>query len=424
MARSFGRFQISAELGAGAMGTVYRAYDEMLGRTVAIKTLHVHDAGVRERFLREARAIGAVSHPNIVAVYDAGVEGDTPYLVMEHAASGAFSDRVKTGPQARETVCQVGIQIAGALAAAHAVGILHRDVKPANILGTDGRTWKLADFGIARLPDSKLTITGQFLGSPAYAAPESLRAGEFSPASDVYGLGATLYEALAGQPPYGNHDMASLIRKLEEEPTPIAAVVAAPGALGDAIMAALARDPARRPSALQLAAMLATEDPRSTAVATVALVAPLAGVGVGGVGVGGVGGAGAAVATAAVTTAAGGAGSPWLVRGIVIAAAVALIGIAAAVGSSGPHPTMGAAVAPGAVAPAVIVPVGTQGAPAGLPPGSPPGSPQYVDQNGNPIDEATARAILEQARHDDDDDDEHDRQPPGWKRAKKHKGDD
>lgn len=418
MARSFGRFQISAELGAGAMGTVYRAYDEMLGRTVAIKTLHVHDAGVRERFLREARAIGAVSHPNIVAVYDAGVEDDTPYLVMEHAAAGAFSDRVKTGPQPRETVCQVGIQIAGALAAAHAVGILHRDVKPANILGTDGQTWKLADFGIARLPDSKLTITGQFLGSPAYAAPESLRAGEFSPASDVYGLGATLYEALAGQPPYGNHDMASLIRKLEEEPTPIAAVVAAPGVLGDAIMAALARDPARRPSALQLAAMLAKEDPRSTAVATVALVAPLGGVG-------GVGGAGAAVATAAVTTAAGGAGSPWLVRGIVIAAAVALLGIAAAVGSSGPHPTMGAAVAPGAVAPAGTVPVGTLGAPAGFPPGSPTGSPQYVDQNGNPIDEATARAILDQAQHAEDDyDEEHDKHPPGQKHPKKHKGDD
>ncbi|HEY5944668.1 MAG TPA: serine/threonine-protein kinase, partial [Kofleriaceae bacterium] len=216
----FGRFRALAELGTGAMGTVYRAQDEVLGRAVAIKALHSRDKGTRERFLREARAIGAVLHPNILAVYDAGTDDQQPYLVMELAVGGSLRERINAGPLPIETVREIGIQIARALAAAHAANILHRDVKPANILAA-GDVWKLADFGIARLPDSTLTVEGQFLGSPSYAAPESLRAGEFSAASDVYGLGATLYEALAGGPPHGDHDMAALLRKLEAPPPPL-----------------------------------------------------------------------------------------------------------------------------------------------------------------------------------------------------------
>ncbi|HET7504462.1 MAG TPA: serine/threonine-protein kinase, partial [Kofleriaceae bacterium] len=258
---TFGRFQVIAELGAGAMGTVYRANDAVLGRAIAIKALHAaNQIGVRERFVREARAIGAVHHPNILAIYDAGTEGDTPYLVMELAPAGTLRDRIAAGPLAVDTVRKIGIQIARALAAAHTANILHRDVKPANILCAHDGTWKLADFGIARLPDSSLTITGQFLGSPSYAAPESLRAGQFSPASDVYGLGATLYEALTGAPPYGRHDMASLIRKLEHEAPLRPAGNTVPGALSDAIMTALEHNPARRPSVEQLANQLACAD--------------------------------------------------------------------------------------------------------------------------------------------------------------------
>ncbi|HEY5951826.1 MAG TPA: serine/threonine-protein kinase, partial [Kofleriaceae bacterium] len=253
----FGRFRAAAELGAGAMGTVFRARDEALGRDVAIKALSAGgDAGIRERFLREARAIGAVHHANILAIYDASTEGDTPYIVMELATGGSLWDVLKSGPIHVETVRQVGIQIARALAAAHAANILHRDVKPANILATSPGTWKLADFGIARLPDSTLTVTGQFLGSPSYAAPESLQKGEFSPASDVYALGVTLYEALAGTPPHGDNGMQSLMRKLEEDPPPLHTRVSVPGPLGASIMAAVARDPARRPTAEQLANML------------------------------------------------------------------------------------------------------------------------------------------------------------------------
>jgi serine/threonine-protein kinase len=238
------------------MGTVFRAQDEVLGRAVAIKALHARDAGVRERFLREARAIGAVLHPNILAVYDAGTDDNTPYLVMELAAGGSLRDRIQAGALPIETVREIGIQIARALAAAHAANIVHRDVKPANILAA-GDVWKLADFGIARLPDSTLTVEGQFLGSPSYAAPESLRAGQFSPASDIYGLGATLYEALTGVPPHGDHDMQSVVRKLEQDAPPVHVRRPVPAPLEHAVMATLARDPAQRPSADELARLLA-----------------------------------------------------------------------------------------------------------------------------------------------------------------------
>jgi serine/threonine-protein kinase len=254
----FGRYRALAPLGAGGMGTVYRAEDEALGRPVAIKVLHAHgDPGARERFLREARAFGAVPHSNILAIYDAGTSGETPYLVMELAPGGSLRDRLKAGPLEIESVRRLGIQIARALAAAHAAGILHRDIKPGNILAVESERWKLADFGIARLPDSQLTVVGQFLGSPSYAAPESLRAGEFSPASDVYGLGATLYEAIAGAPPHGDHDMSSLLRKLDSPPPPLSERRAVPPSLEAAIMAAVALDPAQRPSAEELANRLA-----------------------------------------------------------------------------------------------------------------------------------------------------------------------
>jgi len=261
----FGRFRALAELGSGAMGTVYRAFDDVLGRSVAIKALHARDSATRERFLREARAIGAVLHPNILAVYDAGTAEGSPFLVMELAAGGSLRDRIHAGQLPIATVREVGIQIARALSAAHAANILHRDVKPANILYAN-QTWKLADFGIARLPDSTLTAEGQFLGSPSYAAPESLGAGRFSPASDVYGLGATLYEALAGVPPHGDHDLRALVRKLDQDPPPLRTHRGVSPALERTIMATLARDPAQRPSADELARLLAVSDANESTV--------------------------------------------------------------------------------------------------------------------------------------------------------------
>ena len=260
----FGRFHATAELGEGAMGCVYRAHDAELGRDVAIKALHVirRDTILRERFLREARAVSMLVHPNVVAVYDIGSADDAPYLVMELAPGGSLKGRLERGPLLAEEARRLGIQIAQALAAAHAKEILHRDVKPANILATDGETWKLADFGMARLPGTRLTITGQFLGSPAYAAPEALNEGAFSPASDVYGLAATLYEALTGDVPYGERDLGSLIAAMKHDPPRIAS---APPVIRDGIARALARDPADRPTAAEFAELLA--EPRVPVVA-------------------------------------------------------------------------------------------------------------------------------------------------------------
>ena len=255
--RRFGRFRVLALLGTGATGSVYSAHDDVLGRTVAIKALHPGcEPAIRTRFLNEARAIGSVLHPNILAVFDAGTEGDTPYMVIE-LATGSLRDAMHRHQLDVEAVRSAGIQIARALSAAHAAKILHRDVKPANILSTEAGVWKLADFGIARLPDSTLTDTGQFLGSPSYAAPESLRAGQFTPASDIYALAATLYEALAGAPPHGEHDMPSVVRKLEHDPPPLHLRCPVPRTMADAIMTALARDPAARPTADQFAQRLA-----------------------------------------------------------------------------------------------------------------------------------------------------------------------
>ncbi len=379
---TFGRFRATGKLGEGGMGAVYRAHDDVLGRDVAIKVLtSAGELGVRERFVREARAIGAVVHPNILAVHDAGEHEGSPFLVIELAAHGTLRDRVKAGPLPVETVREVGVQIARALAAAHAANIIHRDVKPANILCAQPGTWKLADFGIARTPDSTLTITGQFLGSPSYAAPESLRAGQFSAASDIYSLGATLYEALAGTPPHGNHDMQSVIRKLEQDAPPLATHRAVPGPLGEAIMAAVARDPATRPPAAQLAERLAATD-------DVVPVAPLA-------------------PAPAPVAAGGGHRVAYIVAGI---AAVALLGgILATRGGSNASSRSGILPTP---VPAEAAKASEEGAPA-------PGSgwddvvdpeqgedddeepqPTFVDQYGNPVDDETARQILEQMERD------------------------
>jgi serine/threonine protein kinase len=243
----FGRYVVVKALGVGAMGSVYLGRDELLGREVAVKTIRLAGATgfaaetFRARFLNEARAIASLSHPNVVGVFDMGIEDETPFLVMELVTGRSLKDRLAAGERltAVETR-ELGVQIARALAAAHALNILHRDVKPANLLEAARDTWKLADFGVAHVPTSSLTLTGQFLGSPAYAAPESLETGTFSPASDVYALGVTLKEALGGELP-----------------------ASVPAWMGVVLGRATARDPAARPTAAQLASLLAEPESSS-----------------------------------------------------------------------------------------------------------------------------------------------------------------
>ena len=266
----FGRFQATAVLGTGAMGTVYRAHDARLRREIAIKTIRAMRGSdeLTARFQNEARAVGALAHPNIIAVYDIDLDAETPYLVLELAAGGSLKKRLEQGPLDVATVRTCGIQIAHALAAAHEQRILHRDVKPANLLETEPGTFKLADFGIAHVPDSTLTVTGMFLGSPAYAAPESLARGEFSPASDVHGLAATLYELLTGEPPYGRGGtVTTMIAAHQQGPRPLPDRAQVPSDLAGAILRALAREPSARPSATAFAHALANTSASMPAVA-------------------------------------------------------------------------------------------------------------------------------------------------------------
>jgi len=264
-AKRYGRYAILRALGGGAMGDVFQARDTVLGREVALKVMKPSGPGLdtfKARFEAEARALASLHHLAAVQVFDVGWEGAEPYLVMELVPGGTLKDRLDAGRLGPDEVRTLGIRVGGALAAAHARGILHRDLKPGNVLGGPGG-WKLADFGIAHVPGSELTMTGQFLGTPAYAAPESLGKGEFSPASDVYGLGATLYAALTGEPPYGGH-LGSLTTIAL---APIEAKVPeAPAGLIAAITAALDRDPAGRPTAQAMVERLAHEGPASSAV--------------------------------------------------------------------------------------------------------------------------------------------------------------
>jgi serine/threonine protein kinase len=257
-AHRFGRYRVTKTLGAGAMGEVFEALDDVLGREVAIKTLR-SESGITarfidERFRNEARAIAQFSHPGVVQVFDIDLSADPPYLVMERVSGPSLSERLTTGPLPIAELVPLGIQIARALAAAHAAGVVHRDVKPANILGAGSGGWKLADFGVAHVPDSSLTMTGQFVGSPAYAAPEALVKGVSAPSGDVYGLGATLYEAAAGRWPRKEAQGALLA------PVPPLAQLAphVPAHVAAAIDRAVSLESERRPTANELADLLAS----------------------------------------------------------------------------------------------------------------------------------------------------------------------
>jgi len=259
---TFGRYRVTKTLGSGAMGDVFEAIDDVLGREVAIKTLRTDSGAVLldDRFRNEARAIAKLSHPNIVHIFDVDIAATPPYLVMERVAGPPVSELL---PLPAEQLIPLGIQIARALAAAHENGVFHRDVKPSNILAAGAGMWKLADFGVAHVPSSSLTMTGQFVGSPAYAAPEALVKGITGAASDVYGLGATLYEAAAGRWPRLDAKGALLA------PVPPLATLAptVPAHVCAAIDRAVSFEHEKRPTAAELAQLLA-RGPTTTAATT------------------------------------------------------------------------------------------------------------------------------------------------------------
>ncbi len=241
------RYELLDEIGSGGMATVWRARDRRLGRIVAFKRPHPAPRGstVLARFAREARVAATVSHQHLVAVYDAGEDGAGPFLVME-LIDGPSLDSVRVDTQ---QVATIGAQVAAGLAALHAAGIVHGDVKPGNILlAPDGA--KLTDFGVARPIDGSATLTqpGVVLATPAYAAPETLRHGHRTMAADVYSLGAVVNELVTGSRPVAN-------RGLVQHTTPAMPTDPAWAAI---LERALASDPDRRPTAAALSAQLAS----------------------------------------------------------------------------------------------------------------------------------------------------------------------
>lgn len=201
-----GRYQLTGELGRGGMATVYRAYDPQMGREVAIKILPrelLHDAESHSRFLREARTVGALDHPAIVPIYDIGEQDGQPYLVMRLMSGGSLAERIAQGPISPAEAARVIRAVSHALDDSHAAGVIHRDVKPANILFDQRDAPYISDFGIARLGHATAQLTGTgSIGTPDYMAPELSRPGGLTHLVDIYALGATLFEMFTGRPPF------------------------------------------------------------------------------------------------------------------------------------------------------------------------------------------------------------------------------
>ncbi len=299
-----GRYRLDSRIATGGMGEVWRATDTLLGRTVAVKVLkheYSDDPGFRARFATEAQHAAALDHPGVAQVYDVG-EGPSrdgsghpqPFLVMELVDGEPLSDILRQGQQAgrtvdREVLRDLLAQAATAIGAAHVAGIIHRDVKPANLLVTRDRRIKITDFGIARAADAAgITQTGQVMGTPQYLSPEQARGEQATPASDVYALGVVAFECLAGRRPFeADSPVATALAHLQQPVPDLPPDV--PTDLATVVRTALSKDPADRfPDGHAFAAAL--RDP-ATAVLSGGLAAGLGAAGLAGAGLAGAGAA-------------------------------------------------------------------------------------------------------------------------------------
>jgi len=249
------RYEIDGVIGHGSMGVVYRARDPVIGRELAVKTIRLSESAVaespesKERFARELRAAGILSHPNIVTVYDAGnlSEDSAAYMAMEYVEGRSLRERIRPGERMRsEDALDLALQVARALDYAHARGIVHRDVKPGNILIREDGLAKLADFGIARFGPSDVTKEGGSVGSPSYVAPEVLRGEPVDGRADLFSLGVVLYEVLTGARPFQSETLPGLYHQiLSSSPVPPASIGPEIPAEWDAVILKLL---AKRPS--------------------------------------------------------------------------------------------------------------------------------------------------------------------------------
>ncbi|MCU1485800.1 MAG: Stk1 [Actinomycetia bacterium] len=246
-----GRYRLESHLGSGATSAVWRARDLDLGRVVALKALLGAgvDPQLAGRFEREGQILGRLSHPNVVPVFATGNDSGRPYLVMAFVDGKSFDRVLAEGPMAVDDALDLAADVAAGLAAAHRAGVVHRDVKPANIVcGNDGVP-RLVDFGIARADDlTAMTRADSVLGTASYLSPEQARGEVPGPASDVYAVGCVLYEALTGNPPFrGDSPLSVAYKHVHDEPPPVRSLrPEVPAAVEAVVLRALAKSPADR----------------------------------------------------------------------------------------------------------------------------------------------------------------------------------
>ncbi len=250
----YGRYEIIQEIGKGSMGIVYKAHDPQIDRIVALKVLRRDRLTSRafiDRFLKEARAVGRLSHPNIVTIYDIGQDHGTIYIAMEYLEGQPLSNLIKKGALSLNQVINIGVQVADALDYAHKKGIIHRDIKPSNIIVNGPGNVKLTDFGIAHIEDPDLpsqTQAGEILGTPAYMSPEQVLGRPVSGKADIFSLGIVLYEMLTGKRPFRGDNLSAIFNSItSSDPVPPEKInPLIPNSLSKVILKCLQKDPKRR----------------------------------------------------------------------------------------------------------------------------------------------------------------------------------
>lgn len=250
-----GRFKVTGILGKGAMGSVYRAYDPVIDREVAIKTVACAGLSQQEteafeqRFYREARSAGRLNHPNIVTIHDVGRDDGLAYIAMELLTGQTLREVIDSGVVLPPDRCaEIAAEIADGLAFAHAKEVVHRDIKPANIMVLDSGAIRIADFGVAQIPSSSTTVDGKAFGSPKYMSPEQVLGEKVDGRSDIFSLGVVLYEMLTGRPPFDGEELTAVLYQVLNGAPPLPSTFhpGLPRAFDRLVAKAMAKDPAKR----------------------------------------------------------------------------------------------------------------------------------------------------------------------------------